>query len=79
MKASEPSQWETTQLRAIWSHKIRGNQPACFCIYTFTSSSIFADIKLATIQKKAQQLCAEICGIYTTTKHEKATVPSIGE
>lgn len=72
MKASEPSQWETMQLRAIQSHKIWGNQPTSFWIYTFISSSIFADMKLATIQKKVQQLRGEMCAIYTPTKREKS-------
>lgn len=70
-KALDPSQWEITQIRAIRPHKIWGNQFASFCIYTFIFSPVFADIKLATIQKKALQLHGEMCGIYITSNVRK--------
>lgn len=37
------------------------------------------DKKLATIQKKAQQLCGEMYGICTTAKCEKATACNVGK
>lgn len=41
-------------------------------------SSVFSDTELATIQKRVQQLGAEMYGIYTT-KCEKGTACNIGE